>query len=431
MAKRGQKSGKVFYGWWIVLVAGIGLSVGWAPILGFTLGIFLKSFSQEFSWSRAQISLAFTLSALGMTLAAPVLGWLVDRYGARRVIVPATLLFGVGVLSLYFLSAHLWLLYALFLFMGAVGSGATPLPYSKVISRWFDRKRGLALGLAAVGSSVGMAVMPPLAQALITSVGWRQTYVFLGLLSMGITLPVVGWFLAETPQMMGLWPDGTTRVPAAAAKKSAQEPGLSGREARHTATFWVLVSAAFLVSASFVGCLVHLVPLLTDRGVSAQSAALATSVGAGGALLARAGAGYLLDRFFAPYVAVAFFCGSALGVVLLWSGLGGGLAFVAALLVGFGQGAEFDILPYALSRYFGLRALGEIYGYAFAAITLGAALGPFVMGVSFDATGSYSLALISFAVASFTAAGLMAWLGPYRIGEAAAEPVVAVGVLRA
>src|SRR4029453_12977507 len=171
---------------------------------------------------------------------------------------------------------------------------------------------------------------------LITSVGWRHTYVVLGLLTLGITLPVVGRFLAETPQMMGLWPDGEAGTAAMAAKKLGQEPGLSSREARHTATFWVLVSAAFLVSASFVGCLVHLVPLLTDRGVSAQSAALATSVGAGGALLARVGAGYMLDRYFAPYVAVAFFCGSALGVVLLWSGLGGGLAFVAALLVGFG-----------------------------------------------------------------------------------------------
>src|SRR5262245_10307577 len=281
-----QKGGKVFYGWWIVLVAGIGLSVHSAPIMGFTLGVFLKSLSQEFSWGRTQISLAFTLSALGMTLAAPFLGRLVDRFGARRVILPATLLFGVGVLSLYFLSAHLWHLYAIFLFMGVVGSGTTPLPYSKVISQWFDRQRGLALGLAAVGSSVGMSVMPLLAQALITSIGWRQTYVFLGLLSMGITLPVVGRFLAETPQMMGLWPDGEAGATATAARQPEPEPGLSSHEARHTATFWVLVSAAFLVSASFVGCLIHLVPLLTDRGVSAQSAALATSVGAGGALLA-------------------------------------------------------------------------------------------------------------------------------------------------
>ena len=428
MTMTGHRSGKIFYGWWIVLVAGIGLSVHSAPIMGFTLGVFLKSFSQEFSWSRTQISLAFTLSALGMTLAAPFLGWLVDRLGARRVILPAALLFGLGALSLYFLSAHLWHFYAIFLFTGVVGSGTTPVSYSKVISQWFDQKRGLALGLTMVGSSAGIFVMPSLAQALISSVGWRYAYVFLGLLALGITLPVVGLFLTETPQMMGLWPDGEARATATAAKKPGQEPGLSSREARHTATFWLLVSAAFLVSASFVGCLIHLVPLLTDRGVSAQSAALATSVGAGGALLARAGTGYLLDRFFAPYLAVYFFCGSALGIILLWSGVVGGLAFVAAVLVGLGQGAEFDILPYAISRYFGLRVFGEIYGYTFASVTLGAAVGPLVMGVSFDATGSYSLALISFAVASFTAAGLMLGLGPYRVWEPVAEPVIAAGV---
>lgn len=416
-----QKSGKVFYGWWIVLVAGIGLAVHSAPILGFTLGVFLKSFSQEFSWSRTQISFAFTLSALGMTLAAPFLGWLVDRFGARRVILPAVALFGLGTLSLYFLSAHLWHFYAIFLLTGVVGSGTTPVPYSKVISQWFDRQRGLALGLATVGSSVGAFVMPSLAQVLITSIGWRHAYVVLGLLTLGITLPVVGLFLKETPQLMGLWPDGEMRAVATAAKKPEQEPGLNSREARHTATFWLLVGAAFLVAASFAGCLIHLVPLLTDCGVSAQSAAVATSVGFGGALLGRAGTGYLLDRFFAPHLAIFFFCGSALGIVLLWSGVVGGLAFVAAMLIGLGQGAEFDILPYAISRYFGLRAFGEIYGYTFATVTLGAAVGPLVMGMSFDATGSYSLALISFAVAAFTAAGLMTQLGPYQVWEATAE----------
>src|SRR5262245_52173831 len=100
MAKRRQKIGKIFYGWWIVLVAGIALSVHHAPIMGFTSGVFLKSLSQEFSWSRTQISLAFTLGALGITLAAPFLGRLVDRFDARRVILPATLAFGLGVLSL-------------------------------------------------------------------------------------------------------------------------------------------------------------------------------------------------------------------------------------------------------------------------------------------------------------------------------------------
>jgi MFS family permease len=343
----------------------------------------------------------------------------------------STLLFGLGVLSLYFLSAHLWHFYTLFLFLGVVGSGTAAVPYSKVISQWFDRKRGLALGLALVGSSIGIAVTPSLAHALISSVGWRSAYVILGLLTMGITLPVVGLFLTERPQLMGLWPDGEASATATAAKKLEPEPGLSCHEARHTVTFWVLVSAAFLVSASFVGCLTQLAPLLTDRGVSAQSAAFATSVGAGGALLARAGTGYLLDRFFVAHVAVPFLCGSALGILLLWSDVVGSWAFVAAVLVGLGQGAEFDILPYAISRYFGLRAFGEIYGYTFSAVTLGAAAGPLMMGVSFEATGSYSLALISFAIATFTAAGLMLGLGPYRVWEPTAEPVVAVGVSRA
>ncbi len=298
MAMQDPKSGTVFYGWWIVLAAASGLAVHAAPILTFTFGVFLKSLSQEFRWSRTQISLAITLVSLGVTLTSPFLGRLVDRRGARRVILPAVGLFGAGVLSLYFLSAHLWHFYAIFLFVGVVGSGTGPVAYSKIISQWFDQKRGQALGLAMVGSSVGVFIMPSLAQALISSVGWRSAYIVLGLLSLGVTLTVVGLFLTETPQLMGLEPDGKASA-ATAAKQRESEPGLSSREARRTATFWVLVSAAFLISASFVGCLIHLVPLLTDRGVSAQSAAWATSVGAGGALLARAGTGYLLDRFFA------------------------------------------------------------------------------------------------------------------------------------
>lgn len=221
---------------------------------------------------------------------------------------------------------------------------------------------------------------------------------------------------------MGLWPDGALATPAGGAKQNGQEPGLSCREAWHASAFWLMVTAIFLMSASINGCILHLVPMLTDHGVSAQSAALATSLFAGGLLLGQVGTGYLLDRFFAPSVAVCFFCVSTLGIFLLWSGVGGGLAFVAAVLAGLGQGAEFDILPYLVSRYFGLRAFGEIYGYAFAAFTLGVATGPLLMGVGFDSTGSYSPVLGWFAVATLIAAGLMTQLGPYRTWEMAAQP---------
>src|SRR5712691_1797048 len=184
------------------------------------------------------------------------------------------------------------------------------------------------------------------------------------------------------------------------------------------------------MSVSLAGCLIHLAPMLTDRGFSAQSAALATSLFGGGILLGRVGAGYALDRFLAVHVAVCFFCGTTLGIFLLWNGVAGGLVFLAAVLVGLGQGAEFDLMAYLVSRYFGLRAFGEIYSYTFAAFTLGGVVGPLLMGAGFDATGSYSLVLGGFVMATLLAAGLMTQLGPYRVWEVDVEPVVAAGVSR-
>jgi MFS family permease len=357
-----------------------------------------------------------------MAGAMPLIGRLVDRVGARRVIVPSVLLFGLAFMSLYFLTAYLWHFYALYLMLGIIGSGTTPVAYSKVISRWFDQKRGLALALAMTGISLGAFIMPPLAQALITAAGWRQAYVVLGLLAMGVAIPVVGLLLKETPQMMGLESDGGRGTNARLVVPHGQEPGLSGAEVWHTAPFWLMAWAFFLVSVSFHGYIFHLVPLLTDRGVSPQNAALAMSVSAIGGLVGRLGCGYLLDRVFAPYVAMGFFGGFALGIFLLWNEAVGGWVFVAVVLVGLGLGAELDVMPYMVSRYFGLRAFGAIYSYAFAAFVLGAVIGPLLMGAGFDATGSYQLALGGFVIPPLIAAGLMTQLGPYQTWEPAAEP---------
>jgi cyanate permease len=332
-------------------------------------------------------------------------------------------MFGSGVSSFYFLSASLWHFYAVYVALGIVAVGAATLPYLSVVSHWFDKQRGWALGLAMVGLGVSTFVMPALAQALIDTVGWRHAYLLLGLMVMGVTIPVVGLFLKETPQMIGLWPDGAPTAPTGSAKQDTQELGMSSREAWHLGTFWLICIAFFLMSVSVHGCLIHLVPLLTDRGLSAQSAAFATSLLGGALLVGRVGAGYLLDRVFASWVAVCFLTGATLGIFLLWSEAGGSLAFSAAALVGLGLGAETDLMPYVVSRYFGLRAFGEIYGYVVVGWGLGGVIGPFLMGMGFDATGSYSFVLGIFIGATLTAAGLMTRLGPYRIWEAAAEAV--------
>lgn len=412
--------GKIFYGWWIVLVAAIGLSVGYGPIVTFTFGVFFKPLSQEFGWDRAQVSLAFSLSLLVMSVGLPFVGRVVDRLGARKVIVPSVVFFGMCFMSFALLSSRLWLLYAIYIALGVVGGGTAPVPYSNVLSHWFDKRRGLALGVAMVGLGLGAFVMPSLAQWLIDVGGWRWAYVCIGVMVMLVAAPVVALFLTETPHMLGLASDGEPA--ASTAAHESQKTGLSFHEARGTSTFWIMVSAFFLMSVAIHGCLIHLVPLLTDRGVSPQGAALATSLLGGALLFGRVGSGYLLDHLAASTVAVGFFSGATLGFVLLWSGASGALAFLASFLVGLGMGAEGDIIAYLVSRYFGLRAFGEIYGYTFAAFTLGGVIGPLLMGVAFEATHSYHLVLGAFVGASLVAVALMTQLGPYRAWAAVPAP---------
>jgi len=422
MAQTKEAGNSFLYGWWIVFVAAVGLSMGYGPIVTFTFGVFFKLLNQEFGWSRGDISQAFSLSLFVMSLVFPFIGRLVDRFGARKIIIPSILLFGLGLMSLSLLSANIWQLYAVYILLGLVGGGTAPVPYSNVLLHWFDKRRGLALGVAMVGLGLGAFVMPSLAQMLIVSQGWRQAYIVFGLMVMVITIPIVGLFFKETPEMVGLRPDGDVMNPNH-QNASEQKIGLSAQEARQTHTFWILVGAFFLMSASVHGCLIHLVPLLTDRGISPQLAAGATSLFGAALLFGRVGAGYLLDHFFASSVALCFFCATALGLLLLWSGVTGTAAFIAAFLVGLGMGAEGDIIAYLIGRYFGLRAFGEIYGYAFGAFTLGGVSGPLLMGRGFDATGSYSLGLGVFVVVTLIAAGLMTRLGPYREWEVEVAPV--------
>ncbi len=178
-------------------------------------------------------------------------------------------------------------------------------------------------------------------------------------------------------------------------------------------TFWFLASAFFLVGASVHGCVIHLVPMLTDHGISVERAALASSLLGVALLIGRVFSGFFLDRFFGPYVAILLFIGVASGISLFWIGAGGTLTLLAAFLVGLGMGAEADIIAFLTSRYFGLRSFGEIYGYLFATFTLAGALGPVLMGAGFDHSGSYRAPLLFFLVATLVATVLMTRLGPY------------------
>ena len=397
----------------MVVVAGIGLCLSYGPVIIYSFGVFIIPLTQELHASRGSISFAFTLANLVQSISSPLAGRFADRWGSRRVILVATAIFSLLLMYSRLLPGKLWSLYVLFGLLGFVGSGAAPIPYVKVISRWFDRHRGLALGLTMFGIGAGAILMPTLSQRLIALFGWRVTYLVIGLLILAVSVPVVAIFLKESPEELGLLPDGAIAARNVTQQHGSEE-GLTWRDARRDATFWIMVGAVFLIGASLHGCVLHLAPMLSDQGVSPRRIGLAISILGSALLIGRVGTGYLLDRFFAPRVAMCIFGAVACGIALLRIGAVSGVFFLASFLIGLGMGAEVDIMAYLTSRYFGLRAFGEIYGYTFTSFVLAGALGPWLMGFGFDRSGSYGSILGVLFLTSLAAAALMTRLGPYR-----------------
>jgi MFS family permease len=404
---------KVFYGWWVALTAALGLFLNTATIVVFSFGFFAKAIGQEFHGGRAKISLAFTIHNLTAAVFIPLAGRLVDRYGPRKVLLPFTAVFGLILISSWFLSEVIWQLYAFYFALGVVSGGAGAMPYTDVVSHWFDRRRGLAISVMMLGMGLGAIVIPSVTQLLVATLGWRLAYTVFGCSIMLIPLPVVAAFLKERPENMGLLPDGVGEAPVPMPIVT-NDVGLALCEAVRTREFWTMVCSLFLVTASVHACFIHLPAILTDRGGSAQLAAFASSLFGVGLFMGRVGCGYLLDQFFAPRVAALLFSAVAIGIAFLGLGHAIWSACIAAVLVGLGIGAEVDIIAYLTSRYFGLRSYGAIFGWIWAVFGVSGGLGAYLMGFGFDKTGSYVAPLIGFFCAAGLATLLIVSLGPYR-----------------
>ncbi|MGP0070576.1 MAG: MFS transporter [Bryobacteraceae bacterium] len=398
---------RVTRGWVIVMTSVLGITVSFGSLVIFTFGVFLKPLSGQFGWSRAEVSLAFTLTALMVAVFSPFIGRLVDRVGARKVLLPCVAVYGAAFCCLALVKT-LAGLYAIYILLGVVGNGTTQLCYARVISAWFDRRRGLALATMMAGVGAGAIGIPPLATWLIEAYGWRDAYLLLGVSVFVLGMIPAALWLRETP------PDvAHENAERANAEKSPATWGMRGAEAARTPVFWLLLTGFFLFSVSVNGSVAHLIPILTDRGIASDTAALAASTLGVLTLCGRLLTGVLLDRFFGSRVAGIFFGIAAVGVAILSQAREIGTAFLGAALIGLGMGAEADVMPYLISRYFGLASFSEIYGYAFTAYALAGALGPLLMGWSFDRFHSYSTVLVVLAAAMLTGAAVLASLPRY------------------
>ncbi|WP_175779511.1 MFS transporter [Burkholderia anthina] len=372
-------------GWRILVAAAIGAACGGA--VGFpSLGFFIPALQAGMGWSRAQAGGAASAIMIGLLLGVPIAGRLCDRYGVRRVIVPAILATASAFLVLGLATNNLIAFYAGYFVSGVAGAGTSFVIYARNVSLRFNRSRGLSLGLMMSVAGLSIAISPVIASKFIKTFGWQSGYLWLAAFAL-IPMPFVLMWLR----------DGEA-VSASSMECKPLVEGMTFREVLRTRQFWLMAVAIFLISAAVLGTSVHTVPMYTDMG--ARAATLQWAAVAGGLTLfvARPVIGVLLDRLN-PRLVAAISSLIPVAALLFVPTLGPAFAVLFAIGISLGQSAENDLIGYLTSRYFGMRAFAETYGWLYAIGLLGFAIGPLLAGMARDFSGDYRLFLTTAAIA--------------------------------
>ncbi|SUA92797.1 MFS transporter [Pandoraea pulmonicola] len=381
----------------VLLGAGVGMFLTIGPVLVFTFGIFLEPVARLNTWSAVRLASAVGPALLIVALIQPATGTILDKYGPKRFALVAIPVFALGLIGVGALPHTESGFIGCLVLAICLGAGQTPVVYSYLVSEWFDRHRGLALGFVLSFSGLGVAAWPGIAGYLITVAGWRMAYVILGVIVL-----TVGTFAAVC----------LIRDPADARRSShgttAVRDGLALKDAVRHRGFWILATSFFIMAAVTTGAVVHMPAMLMGKGLSLQSAASMSGLVGVASIIACWLIGAVLDRVFPPLVTCLVLLCPALGCWVLHAfGFTG--APVAALLIGVGLGAEGDALGYVASRIFGLKHFGAVYGALMVVFLLGAAAGPAMFAFCLAGYGGYASAL-PLSAATGTCAALMVLL---------------------
>jgi len=393
-------------GWKVLVAALLGVACGASPVPFNALGFFIEPLHQEFGWSYRDISLSITIFGITAALLAPFYGGLADRVGVRRVALWSLAAFGLVFASLGATPGTMVGFYALWLLLGLIGIGSTAVVWSRGVNLWFFERRGLALGMVLMGTSLAALVVPGLTVWGINQLGWRLTFPLLALLPLALAWPVAWWLFRE--------PRPEERPAQISAAGSTALTGATLGEALGQPRFWLLFTSVILVSVAYGGAHVHMAPILAGHGYdTGQAAQLVGALGLA-ILVGRLLTGFLLDRFWAPLVTLPMLSLPAVSCVLLaGDGLSWPLAVVSVALLGLAAGAETDLIAYLAGRYFGMAHYGRIYGMLYLPFGIGSGISPAVYGAVRDSTGNYDLALTTAAVLFVVGAVLLLGMGRY------------------
>ena len=379
--------------------ASIGLVFGPSTMLVFSFGVFIAPLSAAFGWTRPAIAFGSTVIALTIMLAAPLQGWLVDRFGGRRVVLTSIPLFAAGLFLMSRMGGDIRVFYLLCGLLPVLGLGLWPTSYLRVVSGWFDRRLGMAIGIANGGIGIGAALVPVLATAAMGRSGWQGAYLGLALAALLVTWPLNWLFLRES-------------VAPAASLASAAAPGMAFRDILRARSYRLLLAGFFLSGIISVGLIVNQVPLLIDGGISPERAAAAQATFGIALLITRFLTGVLLDRVPAPLLMGAVCIGGLAACLMYASGINDVSLVVCPILIAGVIGAEFDVLSYITKKYYGIASFGRAYGLVYSVFQLGAALGATALPLSRLHLGSYAPGLLAYAVILAAAAACFLLLRP-------------------
>lgn len=378
-------------GWLIVLTAMMGAGLGVSSISVYTNGLFIEPLERASGWSRAWISGGSAAMTLGIALSSPLVGRVVDRFGARPTAAGSMLVLAGGYAALSLSPLHPVIFVSALFMLGFLASGCTPITFTKVVNSWFAEARGLALGLTLTGSGLVGILAPLLLGPLITDYGWRVGYAAIAAV-VATVVPIV-WF--------GL----RGQTSGEPQKQPASTEGTAFKDALRDRDLWIMAGSFALAAMGIAGVVVHYVPILTSAGVTRSAALHSASFLGLSVILSRLCTGIALDRFSAPFIGSLVFAAATGGCVMLLFG-GVSIYWGAGVLISFAMGTEVDLVAYMVARRFGLRAYGRIFGLLFGLLLLGAASGPLLFGILFDISGDYTAAIQVASLLIACAAGL-------------------------
>ncbi len=412
MNEKASGYGEFRQGWPVVVAAMLGIGLGLSPVPLYTTGALAPHLAQAFGWGFGQIMAGLTVMTLTVLLAAPVVGMLADRFGVRLVALISVVLFGISFMGFALSNGSLVLYYATWAVMAVAGAGTLPITWTRAVNNWFEARKGLALGVALLGTGLFGFLVKPLTAWLVAEFGWRGAYVAIGALPLILALPIGYFWFKDKGAAAG---ESVAERRARQAALSESTPGLTFGQTLREWRFWLLGAAFLLVSFAVGGSIPNMEKILGQAGFGASDIVWLASLIGLSVIIGRILGGWLIDRFWAPGVAFIFL---AIPALAYWHLAAGGtdvtVTALSIFVIGFAAGLEYDLMAFLVARYFGMKGYGGIYGALYGFFALGAGFGPVVFGAGFDKSGSYAGPLHVSAVLLLISAVLLLLMGRYR-----------------